>query len=434
MNNILIKFPLTTIYFHNFHSLLFCFTYPGSFARVELAKHAMVGKPVAIKVVDIKEVKDSYARKNMTREGSILSKLDHPNIVRLLEIVSSAHFYCLVLQYIPGAKTLSTLLAEKGPFTEMLASSTCRQLVSALLYIHSANILHRDLKPENILLSHCLRKVLLIDFGLSNFWQPGQLMNTHCGSPEFAAPELFRQDSTYGTGIDVWSFGVVLFAMVLRCLPFEMETDNIQTLIKKVFRGLTDKHQMCMSNLSQECVILITSCLDTNCHTRITFPEVAVHPWITRKGRHPVEVQPTDNATIFHKAVQVFCQKVNLQVPPNTSPSSYILNYITKRPFSTTAGCFNVIMETIKAEIQDEIAKDEQGHTAETGPSAFSTKRRFGTLNKLRFETDTKDLASPKKTVTSKVKPQQRTVLGALGNLPLKSRDQTKKLKVKQRP
>ena len=120
-----------------------------SFARVELAKHTF-GSYVAVKVVDLKAMKDSYIGKILSREGTLLSRLNHPSIVRLIEITSTKHLYCLVLQYMPGAKSVSALLSERGPLTEIIASNICHQLISALIYIHSANILHRDVKTVQL--------------------------------------------------------------------------------------------------------------------------------------------------------------------------------------------------------------------------------------------------------------------------------------------
>jgi len=302
-------------------------------------------------VVDVTKLSnDPYAKRNLEREGSLLSKLDHPNIVRLLEIIATEKFYCLVLQYMPGSKDLASVILQ-GPLPEDLASNICRQLVSALVYMHSANILHRDLKPENILLSTCLRKCLLIDFGLSNLWRPGQVMKTHCGSAEFAAPELFQRDPHYGTGIDVWSFGVVLFCMLLGRVPFEQGNLNIQTLIQKVLAGLTELHYSQMKHLSHGCVGLITACLNPNRHMRISFQEIAAHPWITGNGTHQVEPGlPSNNAEILQQAVQVFLQKVKLKlnVPKNMTPSRFVLDYISRRPFNTTGGCFNLITQDIR--------------------------------------------------------------------------------------
>ena len=136
--------------------------------------------------------------------------------------------------------------------------------------------------------------------------------------------------------------------MVLGHLLFKIESQNINTFINKVSTGLTETHQIQMINVSIDCVHLITSCLNPNRLNRIAFP---AHPWISRKGRQPVDFDLTDNAAILHRAAHIFCQKFKFQVPKTPRPSSYILSYIAKHPYQRTGGCFNLIVESIKAEM-----------------------------------------------------------------------------------
>jgi len=172
----------------------------GSFARVKIAEHVLLSSEVALKIMDTSRIKDDYILKNLQREATILGQLSHPNVVKLLEICTTSKVVCLALQYIPGAKTLAEILAANGAMNEGPAVDISRQLVSAMLYVHSRGILHRDLKTDNILLDGSLSRCFVIDFGLSNFWHPGKVMATHCGTCEYAAPELFKKDPHYGPG------------------------------------------------------------------------------------------------------------------------------------------------------------------------------------------------------------------------------------------
>lgn len=151
----------------------------GTFARVELATHVLLQKQVALKVIIKSEIKDPYMRKHLHREAAILGRLDHPNIVKLVEICRSTDVYCLVLEYVPGG-TLFDHVHKKGAIPEDQCRFLCKQLISAIAYLHKERILHRDLKLENILLDGS--RLVLIDFGLSNNWYPGKVMHTHCGS------------------------------------------------------------------------------------------------------------------------------------------------------------------------------------------------------------------------------------------------------------
>ncbi len=151
----------------------------GTFAKVELAEHVILKKQVALKVVVKSQIRDPYLRKHLNREASILGRLSHPNIVKLIEICKSSDVHCLVLEYVPDG-TLFDRLKEVEFLTERESRQICRQLISAIAYLHKMRILHRDLKLENIMLDG--ERVVLVDFGLSNNWYPGKVMLTHCGS------------------------------------------------------------------------------------------------------------------------------------------------------------------------------------------------------------------------------------------------------------
>jgi len=150
--------------------------YLGAFACVELATHAILGKQVALKIIARNEIRDPYVKQNFHREASILSRLNHPNIVKLVEIVCTENIYCLVLEYLPHSNTFYEVLKNNGALSESLACTFSKQLVSGLSYLHSKNILHRDLKLDNILVDKDRSRCLLIDFGLSNSWIPGQVI------------------------------------------------------------------------------------------------------------------------------------------------------------------------------------------------------------------------------------------------------------------
>jgi len=313
----------------------------GSFAQVELASHILLGAKVALKITNTDQLKDAYVRKNLHRESTILAQLDHPNVVKLIEICTTKSLHCLALQYMPGAKNLYDIVTENGALTEMFTLNVSRQLVSALIYVHSKNLLHRDLKMDNVLLDASFNRCLLIDFGLSNFWYPGQAMNTHCGSPEYAAPELFKRVPMYGPGIDVWSLGIVLFGMLFGQLPFQLEVDNLKGLINRILRGLTDAHHRAMTkHFSVECQLLISSCLDLNPLTRITMTEVAHHSWITSNGKYPVELNQSKPLNVQQEIARLLRDQLNVSLSVEK-----IIHHVTNRPFHTTGGCFNLLMQ-----------------------------------------------------------------------------------------
>ena len=311
----------------------------GTFAKVELATHTLLDRKVALKIIIKSKIKDPYMAKNLTREASLLCRLNHPNIVKLLEVCRATDLYCLVLEFVPGG-TLFEHIQSRGALQEDESRGLCRQLISAIAYLHGERILHRDLKLENIMLNR--GHLVLIDFGLSNNWYPGKMMNTHCGSAEYASPELFNKDITYGSSVDVWSFGIILYTMSLGHLPFQVRNDGaggedtLPRLIKSIMKGLVKKHHVEMNKLTIDCRVLIMRCLDVNAKTRISVKAISVDPWLGHPGTwtlRPLEKQISDL-----EIAKELKTKLNVMLPPDQ-----IVNHVKGRRYGTTGGCFNLL-------------------------------------------------------------------------------------------
>ncbi|VDP78604.1 unnamed protein product [Echinostoma caproni] len=204
----------------------------GNFATVKLADHLLTGKAVAIKIIDKTDLSSSSRRK-LSREVRLMKGLNHPNIVRLLEIIDTEKIMYMVLEYASGGE-LYEYLFKKGRMTEAVARQTFRQILSAVQYCHQKQIIHRDLKTENLLLDENFN-IKLGDFGFANEFHDGVKLNTFCGSPPYAAPELFLGKEYDGPEVDVWSLGVILFKLVSGALPFDGHT--LSKLKERVLRG-----------------------------------------------------------------------------------------------------------------------------------------------------------------------------------------------------
>ncbi|KAI5290010.1 hypothetical protein KEM52_000598 [Ascosphaera acerosa] len=201
----------------------------GMTSRVRVAKHVSSGAKAAIKIIPKKEIFPAKQSKKsvalaVEREIVILKLLEHPGIIQLLDVWESKAELYLVLEYAPRG-SLFTYLSERGALPEPEAMCFFRQLLGALAAIHSYNICHRDLKPENILLDARLR-VKLADFGMAAFQPPPlcaprNLLTASCGSPHYAAPEVIAGRPYRGDKADLWSCGVILFAMLAGYLPFD---------------------------------------------------------------------------------------------------------------------------------------------------------------------------------------------------------------------
>ena len=176
----------------------------GSFAKVYEATHRNLKTTVALKTMNVTDMKDPYMKKHFKREAMLLSSLNHPGIIAIFEVMETKNHYCLVLEY--GGENLCDFVRaqRRGRIDETTSRGISRQLVSAVSYMHAKNVIHRDIKLENILVNQSNKKVKLTDFGLSNTCDKKTLLTTHCGSPEYAAPELHLGKS-YSYEVDIWA-------------------------------------------------------------------------------------------------------------------------------------------------------------------------------------------------------------------------------------
>ncbi|XP_058880763.1 hormonally up-regulated neu tumor-associated kinase-like [Acipenser ruthenus] len=194
---------------------------------------------VAIKVIDKKKAKqDSYVLKNMKREPRIHQMIKHPNIVQLYETLETENSYYMVMELCLGGDLMDKI-CDRKKLEESEVRMYTRQIMSAVEHMHRHGIVHRDLKIENFLLDE-YNNIKIVDFGLSNTLKPEylslELLNTQCGSPAYAAPELLAHKK-YGPKVDVWSIGVSMFAMLTGTLPFTVEPFNIKQLHQKMING-----------------------------------------------------------------------------------------------------------------------------------------------------------------------------------------------------
>ena len=206
----------------------------GSFGKVKVAEHILTGHKVAIKILNRKKIKAIDMEEKVRREIKILRLFMHPHIIRLYEVLETPHDIYVVMEYVKSGE-LFDYIVEKGRLGENEARHFFQQIVSGVEYCHRNMVVHRDLKPENLLLDS-KSNVKIADFGLSNVMRDGHFLKTSCGSPNYAAPEVISGKLYSGPEVDVWSCGVILYALLCGSLPFDDE--SIPNLFKKIKGGI----------------------------------------------------------------------------------------------------------------------------------------------------------------------------------------------------
>ncbi|XP_017013874.3 uncharacterized protein Sik3 isoform X1 [Drosophila takahashii] len=262
----------------------------GNFAVVKLATNIVTKTKVAIKIIDKTCLNEEYLSKTF-REISILKSLRHPHITRLYEVMESQSMIYLVTEYAPNGEIFDHLVAN-GRMKEPEAARVFTQLVSAVHYCHLRGVVHRDLKAENVLLDKDMN-IKLADFGFSNHYEEGATLRTWCGSPPYAAPEVFQGLEYDGPKSDIWSLGVVLYALVCGALPFDGKT--ILELKSRVVLG---KFRIPFF-MSQECEQLIRNMLVVEPDRRYTVKQIIKHRWLSEWQSEMLEEERFEAMTSF---------------------------------------------------------------------------------------------------------------------------------------
>lgn len=250
----------------------------GAFAKVYHARDVRTGQSVAIKIINKKKLSNSNLASNIKREISIMRRLNHPNIVKLYEVLATKTKIYFVMEFVKGGELFAKV--AKGRFSEDLSRKYFQQLISAVGYCHSHGVFHRDLKPENLLVDEN-GNLKVSDFGLSAVTdqiRPDGLLHTLCGTPAYVAPEILAKKGYDGAKVDVWSCGVILFVLTAGYLPFN--DPNLMAMYKKIYKG----EFRCPKWMSSDLKRFLSRLLDTNPATRITIDQIINDPWFKKGG------------------------------------------------------------------------------------------------------------------------------------------------------
>ncbi|KAM9317785.1 serine/threonine-protein kinase BRSK2-like isoform 1-T1 [Pholidichthys leucotaenia] len=255
----------------------------GQTGLVKLGVHCVTCQKVAIKIVNREKLSESVLMK-VEREIAILKLIEHPHVLKLHDVYENKKYLYLVLEHVSGGE-LFDYLVKKGRLTPKEARKFFRQIISALDFCHSHSICHRDLKPENLLLDE-KNNIRIADFGMASLQVGDSLLETSCGSPHYACPEVIRGEKYDGRKADAWSCGVILFALLVGALPFD--DDNLRNLLEKVKLGVFHMPHF----IPPDCQNLLRGMIEVDASKRLTLEQIQKHTWYLAGKNEPEPEQP----------------------------------------------------------------------------------------------------------------------------------------------
>lgn len=343
----------------------------GHFAVVKLARHVFTGEKVAVKVID-KSKLDEVSKSHLFQEVRCMKLVQHPNVVRLYEVIDTATKLYLILEWGDGGDLYDYIMRHDSGLSEQLAREYFRQIVRAISYCHQLHVVHRDLKPENVVFFEKLGVVKLTDFGFSNKFCPGQKLETSCGSLAYSAPEILLGDSYDAPAVDVWSLGVILYMLVCGQAPFH-EANDSETLTM-----IMDCKYSIPAHIPDDCKDLISKMLVKNPEKRATLSQISKHPWLAAEKDEP----QLDVPLVSRKQL-------------SEEDHNFIVQKIVNGDIAT------------KEEIQESLDKDEYNHI--TATYYLLAERR---LRASRQEQSNKTPKPKSYVVSSSVPQKQNNLLG----------------------
>jgi len=243
----------------------------GAFAKVRLATQIHIKEKCAVKILEKKLLESSKDIQRLKKEIKILKKLRHKNIIQLYDIMESKRNLYFVMEYCKNGELFDYIVSKKR-LKEPEACCFFQQIINGVEYLHKQGIIHRDLKPENLLLDD-KKHIKISDFGLSTFFTKNNYLQTACGTPSYAPPEMLEGHEYNGEATDVWSCGIILYAMLCGNLPFSESQEDI--IVKKI-----KKHDYIIPDyLSKEAKDLLKHILIINPKERYNINQIQNHPW-----------------------------------------------------------------------------------------------------------------------------------------------------------
>ncbi|XP_073812329.1 SNF related kinase isoform X2 [Musca autumnalis] len=331
----------------------------GHFAVVKLARHVFTGAKVAVKVVD-KTKLDEVSKAHLFQEVRCMKLVQHPNVVRLYEVIDTQTKLYLVLELGDGGDLYDYIMKHDGGLSEHLARKYFRQILRAITYCHQLHVVHRDLKPENVVFFEKLGVVKLTDFGFSNKFSPGQKLETFCGSLAYSAPEILLGDSYDAPAVDIWSLGVILYMLVCGQPPFEKANDS-ETLTM-----IMDCKYSVPPQVSPSCRKLIASMLVRDPKKRATLEQISADEWVNEMstGNDNMDSLPLISREQLSEEDHAFI--IQKMINGNIAPKEEILQALDKNKYNHITATYFLLAEMRLRKRREEQHLKHNPHLAST--------------------------------------------------------------------
>eukprot|EP01029_Cantina_marsupialis_P016791 TRINITY_DN3763_c0_g1_i1.p1 TRINITY_DN3763_c0_g1~~TRINITY_DN3763_c0_g1_i1.p1 ORF type:complete len:738 (-),score=148.78 TRINITY_DN3763_c0_g1_i1:1043-3256(-) len=252
----------------------------GRFSNVHRCVSRATKDEWCVKIIDKTNI-ESSEKELLRTEIAILKLVDHPHILRMVDVFESRQHLYIVTELLRGGELFDRIVG-RSRFSEREAHTVLLPLIEGVAYMHDLGIVHRDIKPENILCGDDLSQIKIADFGLSKICTPEQTMNLPCGTLSYVAPEVLMMKG-YDNEADLWSVGVIMYLLLEGHLPFDGRSKHevIQkTMNSKLLFSKSKNHV-----LSADCLSLIRGLLEKNPQKRLTARAALEHPWIQKFKR-----------------------------------------------------------------------------------------------------------------------------------------------------
>ena len=381
------KYPKTKMKFYKYGRLLG----RGAYGKVNLCLHTLTGRLVAIKSINKSKITKERQREKIKIETSIMKSLSYSNnIVKILESYETKKHICIVMEYICAGDLLS-YIKKRSKLTEPVAKFIFRQIILALQYIHSHNIVHRDIKLDNILID-LDNNIKICDFGVSKIIKKGDIMIEQCGTPAYIAPEILKNKGYEGFGVDIWSAGVVLYAMLSGTVPFK--GGDLKELHKLIIEGDFKP----IKNISKEANHLVKCLLEVDPKSRITTEDILVHPWMIN-----IDLNFFRTQNLFTNAEHILLAKSNVDYSDINNKENMVENFDIKN-LDTEEDNLNINIKTksiILAPFNSSVSIDKEDEDDDYYEDEYSNSKEKTDFNNpdliirngiIKFAPKTKDL------------------------------------------